>query len=235
MTIGEAVGRDLSHPVTTGMTVYPGDPPVAITPALTLERDGVAVAELRIGSHSGTHLDAPAHTVPGGRTTGSITLDELMGEALVVHLPALPSRTTYGLAALDAALRYGVPDAVPPIVVVDTGWARHFGSAAALEHPALEPDAARELVRRGMRMLAVDTLSPDPTTPGQVDFPVHQVVLGADRLIVENLTNLDGLAERVFIGIYPLAIDADGAPVRAVAFAGTPGVGEPDSTDTGTS
>ena len=67
-----------------------------------------------------------------------------------------------------------------------------------------------------MRLLAVDTLSPDPT--GGDGFPVHDVVLGGDALIVENLTGLDGLAERVRIGFFPLPIDADGAPVRAVAF-----------------
>ncbi|MGS0686284.1 cyclase family protein [Nakamurella sp. GG22] len=218
--------RDLSHSVRTGMTVYPGDPGVVITPSLTLERDGVAVAALRLGSHSGTHLDAPAHTVPGGRTTGSIGLDELAGEALVVHLPPRSPRTTYGLAALDAALSEGLPDRVPAIVVVHTGWARHFDTAAAVEHPALEAAAAEDLIRRGMHVLAVDTLSPDPTVTGQVDFPVHTIVLGRDRLIVENLTNLDGLPERVHIGIFPLAIDADGSPVRAVAIPPFGGPGE---------
>ncbi len=235
MAIGAQAGRDLSHPVVTGMTVYPGDPEVVITPALTLERDGVAVAELRLGSHSGTHVDAPAHTVPGGRTTGAITPDELMGEALVVHLATLQSRAMYGLDAIRAALPRGLPDSLPPIVVMHTGWGRHFGTAVAMDHPALEAEAVRELLRRGMRVLAVDTLSPDPTVAGQVDFPVHQAVLGDDRLIVENLTNLDGLPESVFIGIYPLAIDADGAPVRALAFTGTLDVGQPGSTDAGTS
>ena len=210
--------RDLSHRVHTGMTVYPGDPEVTITSALTLESDGVAVAALRLGSHSGTHLDAPAHTVPGGRTTGSIDLDELIGEALVVHLPPLPPRSVYGLPALEAALTRGLPDRVPAIVILHTGWTRHFGATGAVDHPALEADAALELIRRGMHVLAVDTLSPDLAVTGQVDFPVHEVVLGSDRLIVENLANLDGLPERVMVGFYPLAIDADGAPVRAVAF-----------------
>jgi kynurenine formamidase len=221
--------RDLSQPVRTGMTVYPGDPEVTVSSALTFEQDGVAVADLRLGSHSGTHLDAPAHTVPGGRRTGSIHLDELCGEALVVHLPPLPPRTTYGLADLDSALRRGLPARVPAIVVVDTGWARHFSTAAAVEHPALDAEAASELVRRGLHVLALDTLSPDPTMPGQVAFPVHDAILGSDRLIVENLNDLDGLPERVLIGIFPLAIDADGAPVRAVAFPASGGPGAPAS------
>lgn len=209
--------RELSHRISTGMQVYPGDPGVAIAPALELSHDGVDVARLHLGSHTGTHLDAPSHTVPGGRTTGHIGLDELVGEALVVHLDALASGQRYGLAELAAALGGELPERVPPIVVVDTGWASRFGTDAALEHPALDADAAGELLRRGMRVLAVDTLSPDPT--GGDGFPVHDVVLGGDALIVENLTGLDGLPERVRIGFFPLPIDADGAPVRAVAFA----------------
>ena len=208
--------RELSHRIASGMQVYPGDPGVEIGAALERARDGVDVAQLHLGSHTGTHLDAPSHTVPGGRTTGGIGLDELVGEALVVHLEGLAPRQRYGLAELASALGGDVPQQVPAIVVVDTGWASRFGTDAALEHPALDPDAAAELLRRGMRVLAVDTLSPDPT--GGDGFPVHDVVLGGDALIVENLTGLDGLPERVRVGFFPLPIDADGAPVRAVAF-----------------
>lgn len=208
--------RELSHRITSGMQVYPGDPGVEVRAALELARDGVDVAALHLGSHTGTHLDAPSHTVRGGRTTGRIGLDELVGDAIVVHLEGLERGQQYGLAEFAAALGGAVPDRVPRIVVVDTGWALRFGTDAALAHPAIDPDAATELLRRGMRVLAVDTLSPDPT--GGDGFPVHDVVLGGDALIVENLCRLEGLPERVRIGFFPLPIDADGAPVRAVAF-----------------
>lgn len=210
--------RELSRRVSGGMRVYPGDPDVRIEPALELAVDGVDVARLHLGSHTGTHLDAPAHTVAGGRTTGQIGLDELVGEALIVHLAGLAPRSHYGLAELEAALGAPLPERVPPIVVVDTGWARHFDTDTALEHPALDPEAAAELVRRGLHVLAVDTLSPDPTVEGGTEFPVHEAVLGADRLIVENLAGLDGLPSRVLVGFFPLRVDLDGAPVRAVAF-----------------
>mgnify|MGYP001184982363 CR=1 FL=1 len=77
---------DLSHRITSGMTVFPGDPDVHLAPALTVERDGVAVTKVDMGSHTGTHLDAPSHTVAGGRTLEGITLDELCGEALVIRV-----------------------------------------------------------------------------------------------------------------------------------------------------
>lgn len=218
--VSDAGGRDamreLSHPITSGMQVYPGDPGVRIAPALELARDGVDVALLHLGSHTGTHLDAPSHTVAGGRTTGRIGLDELVGEALVVHLAGLAPRQVVGVADVTAALGGRLPESVPSIVIVDTGWASRFGTDAALEHPSLDAAAAAELMRRGMRVLAVDTLSPDPT--GGDGFPVHEVVLGGDGLIVENLCGLDGLPARVRVGLFPLPIDADGAPLRAVAF-----------------
>lgn len=209
--------RELSHPITSGMQVYPGDPAVSVESALSVEQDGVDVSLLHLGSHTGTHLDAPSHTVSGGRTTAAIALDELVGDALVVHLAPQAARATYGLDEITAALG-DLPLTVPAIVIMNTGWAKHFGSDEALNHPAIHPDAAAELMRRGMRLLAVDTLSPDPTGEGSTDFPVHEVVLGSDGLIIENITGLAGLSKHVRVGFFPLRIDADGAPVRAVVF-----------------
>jgi kynurenine formamidase len=206
--------RDLSHPLVTGMQVYPGDPAVRLQPALELERDGVAVTALHLGSHSGTHIDAPSHTIAGGRTMDQVRLDELVGDALVLRVPGLADSAT--VTARDLG---DLPDRVPPIVVFDLGWARHFGTTRALSHPAVGADVARLLLDRGMHVLCVDTLSPDPTGPeGGTEFPVHGVVLGADGLIVENLAGVDGLPDRVRIGIFPLRLAGDGAPVRAVVF-----------------
>lgn len=211
--------RELSHPITSGMQVYPGDPVVSVESALSVEQDGVDVSLLHLGSHTGTHLDAPSHTVAGGRTTAAISLDELVDDALVVHLPPQAAHAIYGLDEITAVLGE-LPIAVPAIVIINTGWAQHFGSNEALNHPAIHPDAAAELMRRGMRLLAVDTLSPDPTGDDSTDFPVHEVVLGSDGLIIENITGLAGLPERVRVGFFPLPIDADGAPVRAVVLDG---------------
>lgn len=208
--------QDLSHPVHDGMMVYPGDPSVSVGPALSLEADGVAVARIDMGTHTGTHVDAPAHTVAGGRTMASVDLDELVGEALVIRVPAASEGRSY--AWDDFVVDGGMPEAVPPIVVVDTGWARWFGEDRALRHPFMDSGAARELMRRGMHVLAVDTLSPDATDASAAAFPVHEVVLGGDGLIVENVRGLEGLPPRVRVGFFPLRLEGDGAPVRGVAF-----------------
>ncbi|WP_438854292.1 cyclase family protein [Agromyces sp. M3QZ16-3] len=213
--------RDLSHPIVDGMTVYPGDPVVHLVPALGIVRDGVAVTSLALGSHSGTHVDAPSHAVAGGRTMAEVALDELVGDAVVFHLDELADGEVYGLGELASALPDGVlPEALPSIAIIDTGWWRWFGDERALRHPSLDPAAAAELVARGVHVLAVDTLSPDPTdAAGTTSFPVHDAVLGGDHLIVENLAALDGLPTLVRVGFFPLPLGGDGAPVRAVAFA----------------
>lgn len=206
--------RDLSLPVRSGMIVYPGDPEVVIEPASTLAADGVAVSRLALGSHTGTHVDAPAHLVPGGRGMAEVRLDELVGEAIVLRATGADAGEAVGLDDLDA------PDEVPPIVIVEFGWARWADGERATRHPFLHPDAVRELLRRGMHVLAVDTLSPDPT--GGSESPVHEIVLGADGLIVENLCGIESLPPRVRVGFFPLRIDGDGAPLRAVAFLDDP-------------
>ena len=206
--------RDLSHPIDDRMPVYPGDPEVHLSAALTLDRDGVAVTEARMGSHTGTHVDAPSHTVAGGRSMAEVGLEELVGEALVLRVLGLGDGEVYDWGLLEQS--GPLPEALPAIVIIDTGWARWFRDERRTRHPALAPGAARELLRRGMRVLAVDTLSPDPT--GGDGFPVHEAVLGADRLIVENLCGLDELPTRVMVGFFPLRLGGDGAPVRAVAF-----------------
>ncbi|MBY6061978.1 cyclase family protein [Microbacterium esteraromaticum] len=208
--------HDLTHPITDGMMVYPGDPTVSIRPGLTLDRDGVVVERVQMGSHTGTHIDAPAHTILGGRTMAEVTLDELVGDALILRVPTAQPNQPYTWG--DLVVPGGIPDVVPAIVIIDTGWARHFGQQAALQHPHLDAATAAELWRRGMRLLAVDTLSPDATGAPTASFPVHEIVLGGDGLIVENIRGLTDLPARVRVGFFPLNLQGDGAPVRAVAF-----------------
>lgn len=213
---------DLSHPILTGMPVYPGDPEVTVEPVLTVEIDGVAVAHLDLGSHAGTHLDAPAHSIVGGRTVDRIPLERLTGQARVLAVGPEPAQP--GEVLGSDRIAGGVPDRLPEIVCIATGWDAHFGSPEALQHPALALELAELLWERGARVLGVDVLSPDPTgtVPAESDasgMPVHEFWLGGDGVIVENLARLTELPESVDVALLPLRIAAgDGSPIRAVAF-----------------
>ncbi|GAB3181191.1 cyclase family protein [Nesterenkonia halophila] len=226
----EAGVIDLSRPIRSGMMVYPGDPEVTRTPALTLAEDGVAVERLACGSHTGTHVDAPCHSIAGGRTTSEIALEELMGPTLVLPLDAAPGELV-SAARVERALSalLGPGEQLPLRVLLAFGWDRHVGAELALRHPASSAEAAELLWARGMRVLGTDALSPDLTASPEPDqsaagpqegVAVHQLVLGRDGLIVENLCRLRELGPGIHrVGIFPLPLaEADGAPVRAVGW-----------------
>lgn len=249
---------DLTQPLRAGMPVFPGDPAVSVEPALCLADDGVEVARLQLGSHTGTHVDAPAHTVAGGRTVDRLRLEELIGDALVLGFEGLPPDAVVTAGMVAALLRDDLR--VPARVLVATGWDDAFEDPQRrVHHPVLAVDAAELLWDAGARLLGVDTLNPDPTvsvdltasmdptasadpgiTPGQARLPVHEVFLGRDGVIVENLTGLarlrpaheepgagehpDSWAVPAWFGVFPLPFHrGDGAPARAVAQ-GRPGL-----------
>lgn len=207
---------DLSQPLHTGMPVFPGDPEVSIHPALTVEADGVAVARLDLGSHSGTHLDAPSHSVHGGMTVDELPLEWLIGEAAVFRIADTRPEEELSLERLDRTL----PEALPIIALVSTGWAKHYGTDAATVHPHIGTELGTQLWRAGVRVLGVDTLSPDSTTTAMAGggLPLHDFWLGSGGVIVENLRGLDELPERVEVSLLPLRLSGvDGSPIRAIA------------------
>lgn len=203
---------DLSHPVVTGMQVYPGDPEVRIARDLELATDGVEVSRLDMGSHTGTHLDAPSHSVAGGANLDGIELSLLWGAAAVLRPREVAANREVSLSVVD------IPEQLPAIVCIASGWDCHFGTAAALTHPYLSVELARALWERGARVLGVDMLSPDATGACASEFPVHEFWLGGGGLILENLTGLVGLPATVELSALPLRLaGVDGSPVRAVA------------------
>jgi kynurenine formamidase len=204
---------DLTHPIEAGMQTYPGDPEVSVEDAATHDADGYRVSELACGSHTGTHVDAPAHTEAEGRT-----LDEYPVSSFVLDTALVDCR---GLDARESIPPERVPRTDADCLLFRTGWDEHWGTERYLDHPYLSVDAAQRCVNDSYAV-AIDTLSPDPTmSPRSTDserdgFGAHHALLGAGQLVFENLTNLDPLPERFELRAYPLALGGDGAPVRAV-------------------
>ena len=199
--------RDLTHSIQTGMTAYAEDPPVELRTHATHERDGYRVTAVSFGSHAGTHVDAPAHTEPEGATIETFPPDRFSFDARLVDCRPLDEHGQVGIDAL--------PDVDCELLIVRTGWDRYWGTDRYWAHPSLTPAAATWCAERGYD-LAFDTPSPDPH--GSTELPAHHALLGSDRLLIENLTGLEGLPRRFRLVAFPLALaDADGAPVRAVA------------------
>lgn len=220
---------DLSQPMEKDMQIYPGDPIFSCQPIAKLEKDGYNVTSLAMGSHTGTHIDAPYHFVKNGKKCHELPLEDLVGSATVVKLGAMNLRqrqriTWDNLVQHDPAAIATLEKGPVKIVFVQTGWSRYWKTSEYLEHPYLDRNVAIELLQRGVRVLGVDTLSPDethqPDFEGEGDFGVHEELLGAGAMIVENLTALDQLPPGpVFASLLPLKIEGcDGSPIRAVAW-----------------
>lgn len=216
------IGRivDLSHPLHNGTPVYPGDPEPAFTPATTVAEDGYNVLNVRMGSQTGTHLDAPYHFLEDGDRVDQLDLGLLCAPAVVVDVRGKQPReaiTWEDLEARSAALAPGV------ILVLHTGWSEHWGTDVYAEHPFLDGAAAERVVAAGIRTVAIDAMSLDETTEAAEHpsgFAAHFEVLGAGGTIAENLTNLAGIDfPDPVVSLLPIRLrGADGAPVRAVAF-----------------
>jgi len=184
---------DLSLPLGEGTPVYPGDPGVKVKPWASIERDGYYMNVLRLGEHSGTHVDAPAHFVPGGKTIDGMPLEKFIGEGLVIDV-----RDGEGTVGLDELPGSGYRG---KIVLFLTGGRE------------LSPEVALFLVAEGVKAVGTDGMSIGDET-------VHTVLLSGEVPIFENLVNLEALVGRTFtfIGL-PLRIEGgSGSPVRAVAI-----------------
>jgi arylformamidase len=200
---------DLSHPITAGMPVWPGDPEVSTEPAATTATHGYNLQRIHLGSQTGTHVDAPFHVDDALPTLDQLPLERFTGPAVVADLRGQDGAISAGdLDDLD--LRPGA------VLLLCTGWSKHWGTDEYLNHPWLDCTAARLLLGHGIRTVAIDAPSID--APGSRDLPTHHVLARAGVVIAENLTNLDQVPTGATIWLLPLPLHgADGAPVRAVA------------------
>jgi kynurenine formamidase len=193
---------------------------VRLRPASTLARDGCNVLHLSLGSHSGTHLDAPFHVVEAGARVDEVPLALCSGPAVVADVRGAGDRGRLDWGALAP---YAAELGPGRLLVLRTGWSEHWGTERYLAHPFLTGGAAQRLVEAGVRTVCIDALSVDETVePGAPagGLPAHEALLGAGGVIVENLTGLDALEGEadVVLWVLPLRLaGADGSPVRAVA------------------
>ena len=180
------------------------------------------VQQFKMHGGIGTHMDVPAHCVPGGVAAHTMPLSLCAVPAVVIDV-RLQAVESYSVSLVDVKnfeAKYGrlTPGAC---VLIHTGWGRLWddGSAYHNNHtfPSVAGDAARYLVDCGIVGLGIDTLSPDRPRDG---FPVHEAILGSGGYILENVANLGAMpAVGGFIMALPLKIEGGTeSPVRCVGL-----------------
>lgn len=203
---------DLTRPISSGMPVYPGDPPVKITPMLSPPWQ---VSALALGSHSGTHLDAPRHRFAHGPGIDDFPPERFIGQGIVIDVRGYPANAPIEPTVLDG---YQIWPGM--MVFFRTGWDDFWGSDHYFRHPYLSAALANTLVQQQVGLVGIDALSVDSTVDGS--DAAHVRLLGAECLIVENLCNLAVLTcgARYTFACLPLKLaGADGAPARVLAWA----------------
>jgi arylformamidase len=174
------------------------------------EQTGTTMHEIDTMSHIGTHVEAPSHYVKGSKDVAQLAPALFLGEGMVLHFsfdePYRPITTEELEKAAGGALR-------PGDIVFMTNSHPPEGK------PYLSTEGARWLLDKGVKMIGFDdSISVEP--PGQMT--THELMLGNDIPIIENLTNLEQVREkRVFLIALPLFIEGlDSSPLRAVAIEG---------------
>jgi arylformamidase len=202
---------DVSVPITNTMPVWPTDPPVKLTPKSHPSQDGthtIRLTAIDMGSHTGTHIDAPWHFIEHGKKLNEIPLSRLVGPVLVALLENRKSISRTDLESIDLANCQRI--------LLKTENSKHWTEGAFHEgFVYLEPDGAQYFVDRGIQLVGIDYLSIDPFK--SVKHPSHFVLLGNDVVILEGL-NLSRIAPgRYHITALPLNLhNADGAPTRVI-------------------
>lgn len=195
---------DLSRIITDGMPTFPGDDEVKLTQTHFFSGDGFNCHRLDLGLHSGTHIDAPMHISSESRYLSDYPISDFCGTAVLWDV--------CGQNMIDYNFGF-LPD--KPIVLLRTGWEAKFGRAKYFTtHPQLSMELAQKLVKCGIKMLGIDTPSPDLRP-----FEVHKYLSQNGVFILENLYNLGQIPANTPFKLYalPLYVRADGAPARVMA------------------
>ena len=187
---------DLSRLIYEGMPKIPVLPAVHVQRCFSLEKGhALNVIEISLPCHAGTHVDAPVHIVPNGKSIEQLPLESFVGPGAMI---AIKKRGKEEVTAKDFESA-GVPVQRGDIVMLYTGWDEKFESPDYNVHPYLSVDAAEWMVKRGVKLFGIDCITVDLPTPMRskgFDFPVHKTLLGNGVLIAENMTNLGEIVGR---------------------------------------
>ena len=204
--------HDLTHLITPDILVWPGTPQPVLAEGSTMERDGFRETRLEIFSHVGTHMDAPAHMLPGAVQLDELNVSAFTGTALVLDAHGYGGRIPPG--ALDA-----FPGA--DFLLVSTGWEARWNTDEYFgAYPTLAPETVQRALSLGVKGIGLDTMGIDPMD--DAEYTNHFLVFRAGRVIIENLCGLVPLRGKlVRFAALPLKYEnSDGAPVRAIAAEG---------------
>ena len=213
---------DLTLPVHEGMTTFPvlWHPYVEITQLGRHSTEGRETRKIVIGTHTGTHMDAPRHFIANGKTLDEIALEDLIGPCTLLDMTDFKTFAEVPANVMERRLA----GRKPKRLMLRFDWSdKIFTPDYYPAHPFLSEECSQFLVDAGVKLLGMDTPMPDNPKNGRGsgnDSPNHKILLGNEVILLEYVTNLRelGTATEFELIVLPLKIvKGDGAPVRCIA------------------
>ena len=206
---------DLTHVITETMPVYPGTEPPRLETANTYEKDFFKETKMTMFTHTGTHVDPPAHIFSGRTTLNQFPADQFIGKALVIDCRDLKEGQLITMAHLQ---KYGSKVNQADFLLFNLGWDRFWGTDAYFGNfPCMDMEVLDVILSGNYKGIGVDAISIDPID----DLTRHRILFREKDIInLENLKNLDQCGSDLFwFSCFPLHLEnCDGSPIRAVAW-----------------
>lgn len=222
---------DLTHPIHPNIPIWPGDPATEFETVSQIEKDGYFLRKFSMGEHSGTHINAPSSFYTGGASIDSYSPQSLVSPAIAIDIREQSlANPDYSLTIDDILNWERQHKLIEPgnLVLLYTGWQAKWDDERAFfnrddreicHFPGFGKAATQFLLEeRSIAGIGTDTHGVDP---GQDEsFAVNKLILKKQRIVLENLANLDLLPAADFtlaIGIIRL-LGGSGSPVSVLAF-----------------
>lgn len=208
---------DLTHTIRENMPVYPGDDTPKLIPVSTYEKDGFKETLLQMYSHTGTHMDTPAHIFAGRTALDEFPIEQFIGKALVIDCRDLEEGQLISMERINKVLdRVKKAD----FLLFNLGWDKRWGTDSYFgDYPCINDEVLDFIINGDYKGIGFDVMGLDPIS--DVNLPRHKRLFqDTDIINIENLKNLDLCGSDLFyFSCFPLKIEnCDGSPIRAVAW-----------------
>lgn len=199
---------DVTAPLSPNTPVWPGDPTPEIVRAPSVGDGALCLTRMNLGTHTGTHVDAPLHLLADGLSVDALPIEILLGKVRVVEIAAREGIERQELEALD------LRDDLRLLIKTRMSGQMRIPQFQA-DYVFLTADAAQYLVQVGLKLVGIDYLSVDRY--GSTDFPAHRTLLGAGVILVEGLDLSEVEPGEYDMVCLPIRLaGADGAPARVI-------------------
>lgn len=208
---------DLTHSLSKNMPVYPGIEPPKFTQSNFYEKDGFRETYIQFFTHTGTHVDPPAHLYAAGRTLDAFPAEQFIGKGLVIDCRELKEGEAITVGQLK---KYGELPEKADFLLFNLGWDKRWSTEAYFgDYPCVDDELLEYIINGKYKGIGFDVIGLDPIADANLTRH-NKLLRSCEILNIENLKNLELCGQGLFwFGCFPLKVEnSDGAPVRAMAW-----------------